>query len=442
MTSHTAHERSSIFAGLLLILLGLLFFANRFYPTIELGQLIRLYWPLLIILWGVAKLIDHLTTRPGEKRAPILSGGEAALLVFLAIVLGGFVFRDWVRDIFPNIVIDVPSFGAAVARQHILPPVTLAEGASVVVEAHSGNVSIAGDNGTQLRVTALGSKDAEIALDHGANVYRVRPTGGTLFGRSTLSLDVQVPRGTPVSLSATHGDISASAVAASIRASGAHGNIDVRDAGSDVFADLRAGDVRMRNVAGNVQIRGRGDDIDLANVVGSVTIEGGFSGEARLHNIGGALRVRSLHSTIEIAQLPGDLKFNSGNLSITKAVGPVEIGARDQDVNITATSGPVNISGTHGNMRITYVAPLQANLSVTSDSGDVDVFLPARSYFQLDAAARSGQVQCDFAQAGSGEDDGAAERLSGTFGVRTGAAPAAKISLATSYGTIRIHKEN
>jgi DUF4097 and DUF4098 domain-containing protein YvlB len=190
-----------------------------------------------------------------------------------------------------------------------------------------------------------------------------------------------------------------------------------------------------------VQIRGRGDDIDLADIIGGVTIDGGFSGDARLHNVGSAVRVMSLHSTVEVAQLPGDLKFSSGDLSLTKAVGPIEIVARDQDVDVTAPSGTVEITGTHGNVRITYATPVAANMSVTSDSGDVDVFLPSRSYFQLDAAAHSGEVHCDFAQPRSGEDEGDAERLSGIFGIRTGA-PAAKISIATRYGTIHIHREN
>ena len=51
-------NRRSIFGGLLLIVLGVLFLIDRFDPAFRLGHLVRLYWPVLIILWGVAKLID------------------------------------------------------------------------------------------------------------------------------------------------------------------------------------------------------------------------------------------------------------------------------------------------------------------------------------------------------------------------------------------------
>jgi len=79
MTNGT-RQRSSILTGLLLIALGFLFLLQRFEPHLGIGHLVRRYWPLLLIVWGIAKLIDHFTTsRTGEGRPPILSGPEAAI---------------------------------------------------------------------------------------------------------------------------------------------------------------------------------------------------------------------------------------------------------------------------------------------------------------------------------------------------------------------------
>ncbi len=61
--------RSSLFAGLLLILLGVIFFLDRIHPGFEIGRLIRLYWPLLLILWGVAKLLDRFPRVAPDNRA-------------------------------------------------------------------------------------------------------------------------------------------------------------------------------------------------------------------------------------------------------------------------------------------------------------------------------------------------------------------------------------
>ena len=64
------HQRRSIFPGLLLIVLGAIFLLHRFDPAFGVGHLIRVYWPLLIILWGVAKLIDHFAAQSTGQSAP------------------------------------------------------------------------------------------------------------------------------------------------------------------------------------------------------------------------------------------------------------------------------------------------------------------------------------------------------------------------------------
>jgi len=49
-------QRSSIFSGLLLIVLGVLFLLARFHPDLRIWHLFWHFWPVLIILWGIAKL--------------------------------------------------------------------------------------------------------------------------------------------------------------------------------------------------------------------------------------------------------------------------------------------------------------------------------------------------------------------------------------------------
>ena len=90
-------QRRSIFAGLLLIVLGVLFLLFRFDPDLHLGTLIWRYWPVIIIVWGVAKLVDHLTARGTGERTSILTGGEAALLVAALFCSAGLGVVDHLR---------------------------------------------------------------------------------------------------------------------------------------------------------------------------------------------------------------------------------------------------------------------------------------------------------------------------------------------------------
>jgi DUF4097 and DUF4098 domain-containing protein YvlB len=445
-----APQRSSIFAGLLLILLGLIFLANRFYPGLGLGHLIRLYWPLLIILWGVAKLVDHLGTRSEESHPSILSGGEAALLIVIAFVMGAFVFRDWIRQRFPEIVLDLPAFGPEVSRSEDLRPLDLPPGARLAIETNAGDIRVTGIEGQQLRVGVRershghspSDLESGIVIDHAGDTYRVHPVRRDAGEGSAADLDVSAPRGAELSMTTTKGDLSAAGMAGAVRAAATDGDITIHKASGDVSADLESGDVRIDGVAGNVAVHGRGDDVTIQNVEGEAAIDGDFLGDLRLHNVKKATHVKSLRSELSTAGAAGEITLDSDDISISNSSGPLKLSTRDKDVRITGAASDIDLADAHGDIRIVYPGPPH-NLRVANDSGDIDVTLPANSYFDLSAVSRSGEIECDFAQPGAkgeGDDGQSAERLSGTFGVPKGNASPARISIETSYGTIHIRK--
>ena len=50
--------RSSLVGPLLLIAIGVLFLMRTVLPEFQLGQILRLYWPYLLIGWGVLSLTE------------------------------------------------------------------------------------------------------------------------------------------------------------------------------------------------------------------------------------------------------------------------------------------------------------------------------------------------------------------------------------------------
>ncbi len=101
--SNGGPQRSSIFSGLLLIVLGILFLLARFHPNLGIWHLFWRFWPVLIILWGIAKLVDHMSAeRAGESRPPLLTGGEAALLLLIVFVLAGMGIYTKIRAKHPD----------------------------------------------------------------------------------------------------------------------------------------------------------------------------------------------------------------------------------------------------------------------------------------------------------------------------------------------------
>src|SRR2546422_7262056 len=86
-------RRRSIFTGVVLIVLGLIFLAQNFRGEFGFWRLFSKWWPLLLILWGVAKLIDRLAAqRSGEGAPPTITGGEVFFLtrpIFFGLGGGG-----------------------------------------------------------------------------------------------------------------------------------------------------------------------------------------------------------------------------------------------------------------------------------------------------------------------------------------------------------------
>ena len=73
----------SVFWGITLVALGGLFLARNLGYPIPVWNAVARYWPLLIIGWGLLKLIDYFHLRKSGDSRPLFSGGEVALLILV-----------------------------------------------------------------------------------------------------------------------------------------------------------------------------------------------------------------------------------------------------------------------------------------------------------------------------------------------------------------------
>lgn len=445
--------RSSLFAGLLLILLGVIFLFDRMYPGFEIGRLIRLYWPALLILWGVAKLLDQLSTRgTGQPRPGILSGGEAVLLVLLAIVLSSFVFRDWIRDHFPGINIELPAFHDTFSQAIPAASQTLAPGARVAIATGRGDVTVHAGDDDSLVVTATKSgpgasessaqermKQVAITIDPQGNGVLIHPINmDTAPGGVSVDIDVRVPKSSSLAIDAAHGDVSVSGVSGSIDVRSGNGDTAVHSAGSDVSVESENGDISIDGVSGNLKLSGRGDDVEIKNVAGNAAIDGAFSGEIDLRNVAKTVHCATQFSDLTLGQLMGRMQLDSGDISVSGVTGDARINTRDKNISADHIAGQLNIVDSHSDIDVKYAAPPRANITIADDSGDIDLALPSDSNFSLSAISRSGEVDSDFGGSSLRPvNDETMQQLTGQFG-----SGGAKISIANTYGTIQLSKSN
>ena len=453
--------RRSIFPGLLLIALGAIFFVHRWDPAIGIGHLARVFWPLLFVLWGVAKLIDHLIAqRTGTLHPPLLSAGEAVLLIVLSVILLIFGVGDWVRERAPWLDIGVPLHDAY-SQSRSLPPQEIPPGSRVTIETARGSITVRPGHGNELTAgiheSSGGDTESQadqrmqrvdVVVEKSADGYLIRPLRQTDFhGTVGVDLDVQLPAATAgLTLRTERGDISVSGIAGPIDARTDNGDVEIHDAGADVTAQLQHGDVRIDGVSGNVTLRGQGDDVEIADVKGNATIEGAFVGSVVVRKVSGTTqyalwlrRFASPWTNISVAQLTGRMELDGSDLKISGANGAVNVQTHDKDIDAENIAGPLDIRSSHGDINVTSTAPPRAAINITNESGDVELALPAKSSFQISAYSRSGEVHSDFQipSTQTGNDD-RQNRLEGQVGGSSAGTP--RISINTTYGTITLKK--
>lgn len=440
------------FAGpLVLIVIGiLLLLANMGQlPWHTLGLLFAHYWPVLIILWGVVKLIEHQQAQKQGLRASGIGAGGVFLLIVL-IMFGLAATQasrvNWgsLRD---NINIDgedFPLFGNTYSYDDQLQQ-DFPAGSSLHIVNDRGavNVNVSDDNQIHVtihkRVSAGGQEDADkwnaqtkpsfsssdkiITLNantHGAGDHWV-----------ATDMTVTLPRKAAVTVSARRGDISVLGRDGDVEVSSQRGDVTTEDINGKVTLSLEHSSARISKVSSDVSVEGRPNDVTVDEAAGAVRLNGEFD-SIKLGKIAGPVSFKSQRTDMEFTKLNGDLDMDSGDLRASDLTGPFRLTTRSKDVRLEGMSGDVRIQDENGDieLRMTRLGSMQ----VQNRKGDVQVYVPDKASFQLDAKARGGEFQTDFSdlKVNNTADQAIATGVIGAGGPH--------IVLNNEHGTIELRK--
>lgn len=447
--TYYGRPRNTIFRGLLLILLGALFLLHRFHPEFGIGHLIRVYWPLLLILWGVAKLIEHLRgQREGEVRGPFLTGGETALLILLIFVLVAFSIVDMIHRRNPGMDTNFDLFSQKYSQSHILPPYKIPAGAQLIVQTSLGNITVHAGQSDDVRVEVNESatsasesraltrmKNAGVIIEKSGSGYLLHAVDqDDSHGRINVDLDVELPKSITLTAISHHGDISISGMAGLVTAISQNGDVEIHDCGSDVSVEMQRGDARIDDVAGNARITGKGSEIEISDVQGDATLEGDFFGPIRFRNVAKTTHLTTPSSDLTLVHLTGRLELDSGQIDVSDVAGVANLITHNKDIEVENVAGRLRIVNTHGDVTVRYQDPPREEINIANESGGVDLTLPAKSSFDISAVTRSGELSNEFEDASLKQaNDNDSARLTGKLGSH-----GPKITIATSYGTINL----
>ena len=444
-------QRRSIFPGLLLIVVGSLLLAAQLHPDIRLGYIVSHFWPVIIILWGVSRLIERYTHSDGSARASILSGGEVALIFVLAALTGLVAFGNWVSPRLPHArgfaPFNVLTEQYSGTKRINVKQVTGANSLFTITTPQGAiNIHPSDDNGLAVTGNATASantldqareriNDLDLAFDGPTGNYQIHPVNANGGGIS-VDIDAALPKAASVVARSQRGDVSVNGVQGTVDASTRNGTINIHDTGSTVTADMQNSGAQIHSVAGDVNLSGRGGgNVEIADVKGAVTLSGNLFGNVDVRNAPKGVHYSSSRSNVQIGSLAGELKMDTGDINLSQASGQITVNARNQDVTIDEANGQMDISDNRGNIEVTFSKPPKSVIAIHDDAGNVTLTLPAGSAFMLTADSKSGEITGDFGTTSANSNDDGSHHLETALGSN---GPTIRIS--TKYGNISIKK--
>jgi DUF4097 and DUF4098 domain-containing protein YvlB len=408
------------------------------------------YWPLLLIFWGVAKLLEHLWARQHGEPAPRLGAGGVMLLVFV-ILFGTGVTRtaDWnwrgigteigADSDWDNIFANHYDFTDNFAQP-------LVGGSEIKVLSAGGDITVTPSEDNQ--VHAVVHKSVRTDSQESANRLNdsTRPkfiqqgslwlldlTSGD-FEKARFDLDLQLPKHIALSISTRRGNLSVSQREGNVDLTADRGNLSAENVKGATFLHIRHGSVNVKNVTGNVQVDGEVEDGNVSDVTGTLEFNAGYNGNVQLSHIGQRLRFKSVRTDLQLAKLDGEISMGHGDIRASSVAGPVKLNTRSNEVHLEDVSGEVEVDNRNGLVSIRPKAPL-GNIDVNNVRGGIELDLPAAAGFRLDAESKNGTIDVnDFSVSVDNQrKDASARATIGKGGP--------DIRLRTDRGTIQIRKQ-
>ena len=410
-------RRRRSFAGpFVLIVLGIVFLLGNLHMLswMRLGTLFAHYWPALLILWGVIKLIEYQQAqRDGVPARGIGVGG--IFLVIIIVVFGLMATQasrfNWgeIRDHMNIDDSDLNNiFGETYNFDDHLEQDVPAGATSLRVNDDHGavRVSVATDNKITVvvrkRVGAESQSDAEKYNRQAAPTITLTGNVIMLDAKTQAAgdhavqsdLDISVPRKMELHVISRRGDVSVTGRDGEVEISTQHGDVSVEDVTGNVKVNLEKGSARVEQITGDVHIDGRLNEVTVSDVKGSAQFDGEFQESVKLARISKTVAFKSSRTDLELSRIDGELDLDSDDLHADQITGPVRLSTRSKQIRLDEVSGDLRLQDENGSIEVSMRS--LGNVQIDSRNGDIHLSVPDKAGFHVDARTRDGEIQSDF----------------------------------------------
>jgi Putative adhesin len=407
--------RRSLSGPFVLIVLGVVFLmaTMRILSIGRLAHLFANYWPALLIIWGVIKLLEHQRAQREGTRAPGIGGGGIVLVVMI-VVFGLIATQlehvNWsgLHDQFNLDDGDFPNiFGQSYNFNDHLEQDFPAAASLKVIDTH-GAVSVHAADDNKITVVVRKRVGAENQNDADKYNNETKPTITAIGGLVTVDaraegagdhpvetdLDISVPRKVQVSVTSRRGDVNLSGRDGGVDINAQRSDTTVEDVNGSVKVNQEKGSVKIEQITGDVHVQGRVNEVSVADVKGSVQLDGEFHESVKLARITKNVVFKSSRTDMEFSHIEGSLDLDSDDLHAEQITGPLHLTTRSKNIRLEEVSGDVRLQNDNGAIEVGMRT--LGNVQIDSRNGGIQLRLPDKAGFRLDARTRDGEIQSDF----------------------------------------------
>lgn len=427
--------RASLLSGLFWASLGAILLADIF-GLLDFFPVAGLYWPLLLILYGIGKVFDYYRFKGALHIRPAEIFGVIFIVAFgltcsLADRANWRLLGDWSDwgDLAVKVPFepDKPKFEFPVVKT-----VALGEAKSVRIQNLYGRVRVEPIQGIEStihlgRVVRADTKEKAESLANRVRITSGMENGTLSIGTNrvdlgeagkdlTTDLTVELPADVTLTVENGYGDVNISdrtaacqvtntfgevrieRIDGTIKVSNRNRPVEIRGIKGDVEVKNQRGSVRLTQVTGRVVARTDYDFVSADGVQGSLDV-GNHFGSVRLTDVAGpvvvdaigskvtathlhqGLTVKNSHKEIKIEDVDGQVNVESSyaRISLQRIRGPIELKAIHAEVSAKEIDQGLDLQGRGSQVSISQArGPLEIETSlrpvkISSFSGPVTV---------------------------------------------------------------------
>jgi DUF4097 and DUF4098 domain-containing protein YvlB len=363
----------SLLGGLLWTAIGVLFLLRNLGLALDIWHLLGRYWPILLILLGLGKVIEYYRHTEGVS----LRVGEVFGILLLLIVGAALTrihdspVRDWIWTAPVRIGSSEVGLGTSYSyTDEASFPVS--PDTALRIENAYGAVNVT--PGSEREVTVRLRKS--VFIDDEAKAKQIaarikiegRPEGGAEASALTIAtnreqlasedirfntdMEVLVPKKVRLKITNSFGEVSVANLEGSLEIATTQRSVDVREFLGNVTVSNRYGDSRFAGITGNLAVDARG----------RVEAEG----------IQGKVDIRNEFSPVSVVRASGPVTVSNteGSITVDEAAGAVSIDARGSQVTARNLKGALTVTASHRGVRISGV---EAGVTLTSRYAQVNL---------------------------------------------------------------------